>query len=73
MTLKEYLKEQDLSAAQAAKALNISRQHMTSIISGSSCGKRLAKEIELFTNGVVPRESILYPDEYASRRENSGG
>jgi ribosome-binding protein aMBF1 (putative translation factor) len=54
MDLKEYLYQNRLSQRQFAKMINFNLSYICSICCGRLIpGKKLAKQIEIFTNGIV--------------------
>ena len=60
MNLTDYRKKHNLSVIQFAKQLNITRQHLYTIESGSNIpSRKLALEIERLSNGELKAMELL--------------
>lgn len=60
MDLREYLFRQRISVTDFAKLIGCSRAYISKIVNDQiRPGKRLAKDIELITNGEVTAEELL--------------
>lgn len=62
---KKYLSEIDMSIKDAAAVLGLSRPYLTMVVNGLPCGKDTARKIENWSNGQVPRNSLMFPNEAA--------
>lgn len=70
MDLKTYLKENDCTIARAARALNITRKHLSCIVNGQHYPSHyLAKDIEKFTHGAIKWTDLVRP----KKNENQQG
>jgi hypothetical protein len=59
INLKGYLANEGISLAAFAAKLQCSISHLAGVICGSAvCGKRLARDIEKATAGIVKAENI---------------
>lgn len=60
MNLRDFLYINKIKVMDFAKSVDISRQHLSEIINGKvKPGRRLAKDIEIVTNGCVTAEELL--------------
>lgn len=60
--LKKYLQEKEISQTDAAKKLGVTRAYLNSIVNGGPASRSLAERVELWSDGVVQRESLLWPN-----------
>jgi len=65
MNLDEHLFKTKQSKTNFAQNLGISRGHLQHILNGSRRPSvRLAKKIEKITEGKVPKEEMLFPEDF---------
>jgi transcriptional regulator with XRE-family HTH domain len=61
--LKRIAKQKKITLTELAKQLEISRVHLTNIANGREpAGKRLAKKIEIWSDGQITHSELIYPD-----------
>lgn len=64
MQLAEYLFQHKIKQTEFAKIIGASRVHIGEILRGRRRPSvKLAKRIEELTNGKVPKEGLLFPEE----------
>lgn len=70
MNLKRYLESKGLTQDQAASELGVSKAYVSGVVTGNMpASLRLALEIEHWSKGEVPAESVCKPeDRYLLRR-----
>ena len=61
MHIKEYMFRKQFTSVELAKLLGCSRQQITAIRLGKRPGKRFAKDLVEFTEGLVSMDEILNP------------
>lgn len=61
MKLKEYLQIINKSQAEAAKELNVTRQHLGLICNGKPAGRKLGLKIEVWSGGRVTIREVCAP------------
>ncbi len=63
MWLKEWLFKKNITVVDFAKTLGISREMLSSVISGRIRGSaKIAKSIEVHTKGAITMEDVLLGD-----------
>ncbi len=62
MTLQEYLKQNKIKVNAFADLLEVNRAYLSRIIHRKkNLSKRLARNIEMLTNGLVKKEELMIP------------
>lgn len=61
MELKDYIKNNGKSMADAAREIGVSRQYLYFLCDGNSCGKKTALKIERWSNGNVDLMALMLP------------
>ena len=61
--LLKYIKGRGLTITQAATILGITRQRLSGIANGQACGRKLAKRIEIWSEGHIYHSYLLYPED----------
>lgn len=70
MEFREYLFRNRLSVIDAAKELGISRPYLSLVVNGRvKPGKRLAKDIEIYTNHEVKSDCIAHAQVIEPQKE----
>lgn len=64
MPVKEWMKENGLSAYRLAREIGIDRSAISKTLSGRVCSPRIAKMIWLYSGKIVSLESLLWADEF---------
>lgn len=74
MKLKHFRKLHNLSVADVAGAVKVTRQHIYEIERGSAfAGRSLAHRIEKFTSGQVTRDEVQAPlEDYQQAKSGQG-
>ena len=62
MDLKSYLKLTRKAVEQASSELNVSRQTVHNWMNGKRADPNQALKVEKWSNGAVPKETLLYPE-----------
>lgn len=61
MILKDYLQRNNITVAQAAAELNVSRQHIYDLAGGDAYpSRKLAMRIEAWSRGELTKEGLLF-------------